>query len=99
MSTDQNSPDVPQSRDIDTPVGGIMTKEVGAITGPVTLIVDQRPDGTTQVRVAYQGAQEDYVVQGSPLDGTVDLDEVVTRLEASVQKVSDPDENPPAASL
>lgn len=97
MTTDA---DVPQTADIDTPPGGIMTKEVGAITGPVTLIVDQRPDGTTQVRVAYQGAQEDYRVEGSPLPGAVSVEEVLSRLNLSVTaKAVGPDDNPPAASL
>lgn len=38
-----------------TPPGGVMTKEVGAITGPVEAWIEG-----TIVRIRYQGADEDY---------------------------------------
>lgn len=42
-----------------TPLGGIMTDDVGVITGPVVA----RIDGDL-VRIAYEGAAEEYTVTG-----------------------------------
>lgn len=81
---------------IDTPPGGIMTVEVGAITGPVTLHVTADGD-TTRVRVRYQGADEDYEVTGSPLEGVVDADKVAKRLSTPPATIEGG--NPPAVSL
>jgi hypothetical protein len=65
-------------------VGGIMTKEAGAVTGDLdveTTVVGKGID----VRVAYAGADEWYTALGSPLPpGTSDLrhlhQQVVSRL-------------------
>jgi hypothetical protein len=43
--------------------GGVMTDEVGVVTGELT--VETRPDGAAvQVRVRYRGADEWYTVTG-----------------------------------
>ncbi len=49
-------------------VGGVMTKDVGAITGD--LEVATRPTGSEglQVAVRYAGADEWYTVEGSPIE-------------------------------
>lgn len=83
----------------DAPPGGVMTVEVGAVTGSLTLTADYTTPGRTQVRVSYQGAQEDYVVQGSPVDGQVAADEILNRLTRPAATPTDPDANPPAVSL
>ena len=57
-----------------TPPGGVMTKEVGAITGPVEAWID---DGT--VRVRYVGALDIYTV-GNARDHNID--EVLALLQA-----------------
>lgn len=50
-----------------TPPGGIMTDDVGVITGPV----EARIDGDV-VRIRYEGAAEDYTVSGSVAGRTPD---------------------------
>ena len=45
--------------------GGVMTDEVGAVTGELTLSTELADDGTVQQRVQYRGADEWYVVTGS----------------------------------
>ena len=47
-------------------IGGVMTKEVGAVTGD--LDVTTRPGaGGIEVVVRYAGAEEWYTVEGSPI--------------------------------
>jgi len=47
--------------------GGVMTKEVGAVTGD--LEVATRPQtGAIEVAVRYGGADEWYTVEGSPIE-------------------------------
>ncbi|MBG0825975.1 hypothetical protein HS048_35480 [Planomonospora sp. ID91781] len=46
--------------------GGVMTDEVGVITGELTLATDLT-GGQLRVRVQYTGAAEWYEVTGSPL--------------------------------
>jgi hypothetical protein len=45
--------------------GGVMTDEVGAVTGELTLRTELTADGAVQQRVQYVGADEWYVVTGS----------------------------------
>jgi hypothetical protein len=51
--------------------GGVMTDEVGAVTGDLTLRTELADDGTVRQRVQYVGADEWYEVTGSrtTLDG------------------------------
>jgi hypothetical protein len=48
------------------PRGGVMTDEVGTITGDLTLRTELAADGTVQVLVQYLGAAEWYRVTGAP---------------------------------
>lgn len=47
--------------------GGVMTDEVGAITGELELLTRLTPDGDIQAMVRYAGAQDLYTVSGSPV--------------------------------
>ncbi|MBT0567276.1 hypothetical protein [Williamsia sp. CHRR-6] len=66
--------------------GGVMTDEVGVITGSVELASRRDADGVGRVRVRYEGAAEWYTVSdvARPLASDGDLaafhDAVVTRL-------------------
>jgi hypothetical protein len=46
--------------------GGVMTDEVGAVTGDLTLSTELDEDGTVRVLVQYLGADEWYRVTDSP---------------------------------
>lgn len=48
--------------------GGIMTKEVGAVTGDLEIATRLTGTGTIEVTVRYAGASEWYVVEGSPIE-------------------------------
>lgn len=60
-------PPAETSRVLTPPPGGIMTKDVGAITGPVEIALDG-----DEVRVRYEGAAEWYTIVGSAGDRSVD---------------------------
>lgn len=45
--------------------GGVMTDEVGVITGELTLRSETAPDGSFVVKVQYKDAEEWYVVTGA----------------------------------
>jgi hypothetical protein len=45
--------------------GGVMTDEVGAVTGELTLRTALAADGTVTQQVQYRGADEWYAVTGS----------------------------------
>ncbi|MER7758693.1 hypothetical protein [Streptomyces sp. NPDC097619] len=47
--------------------GGVMTDEVGAITGELALATERLGDGTAAVSVQYAGAWEWYTLTGSPV--------------------------------
>ena len=48
--------------------GGVMTDEVGAITGELELLTRPTPDGSAvEAIVRYAGAQDLYTVSGSPV--------------------------------
>ncbi|WP_052848678.1 hypothetical protein [Streptomyces avicenniae] len=67
------------------PRGGVMTKEVGVITGELELHTGADEQGTLTMRIRYAGADEWYTVDGGPFtlydprDHEV-LHEVVVRL-------------------
>ncbi len=46
--------------------GGVMTDEVGTVTGDLTLRTELDDDGTVRVLVQYLGADEWYQVTDSP---------------------------------
>jgi hypothetical protein len=49
--------------------GGVMTDEVGAITGELELLT-RSPDSGVEARVRYAGARDLYTVSGSPVPST-----------------------------
>lgn len=53
------------TKSIVAPAGGVMTDEVGAITGDLTLEPQHSADGTVTLRVQYEGADEWYKVTGA----------------------------------
>ncbi|WP_034591709.1 hypothetical protein [Hamadaea tsunoensis] len=53
------------SKDITAPTGGVMTDEVGTITGDLTLRPDVSAAGDVSLQVQYQGAAEWYRVTGA----------------------------------
>jgi hypothetical protein len=47
--------------------GGVMTDEVGALTGELELLTRVTPGGGIEAMVRYSGARDLYTVSGSPL--------------------------------
>lgn len=66
-----NGPDPAQTQqfvdDVEAGRGGAMTDEVGVVTGELTVSTTLRPDGRADVAVQYTGAEEWYVLTGSPV--------------------------------
>ncbi|WP_149184044.1 hypothetical protein [Streptomyces sp. TRM49041] len=46
--------------------GGVMTDEVGVVTGELDVVTASEPDGRAAVLVRYADADEWYTVTGSP---------------------------------
>jgi hypothetical protein len=69
-----------RTTDITAGPGGVMTDEVGVVTGDLTLRTELSRDGDVTVRVQYKGADEWYTVQGAKahLKDKADLDAVHT---------------------
>lgn len=53
--------------DVMAPRGGVMTDEVGTVTGELTLEPKVEGDGTVRLRVQYKGAEEWYTVTGAQI--------------------------------
>jgi hypothetical protein len=70
--------------------GGVMTDEVGVITGELTLVTEVDDSGAVVQRVQYKDADEWYVVTGSPktLPAGTDIDAVHTAAVASFRQVA-----------
>jgi hypothetical protein len=47
--------------------GGVMTEEVGAITGELELLTRVTPGGDIEAMVRYAGSKDLYTVSGSPV--------------------------------
>ncbi|HLV57640.1 MAG TPA: hypothetical protein VKY81_02005 [Natronosporangium sp.] len=67
-----------RTTDITAGPGGVMTDEVGVVTGELTLRTERFPDGEVVVRVQYRDAAEWYTVTGgrTRLVDPADLDAV-----------------------
>ena len=67
--------------------GGVMTDEVGAVTGELTLRTELGEDGTVRVLVQYLGADEWYRVTDSPtsLPGDTTLEALHANLVAALE--------------
>lgn len=70
-----------------TSTQGIMTIEVGAITGDVEIETQDGPAGVT-VTVSYQGARDTYTVEGSPAPAGTGHDEIVQALTEDSAKAT-----------
>ncbi|MEU0161388.1 hypothetical protein ABZ154_21755 [Streptomyces sp. NPDC006261] len=66
-----NGPDPAQPQqfvdDVKAGPGGAMTDEVGVVTGELTVSTTLRPDGRADIALQYTGAEEWYVLTGSPV--------------------------------
>jgi hypothetical protein len=61
-------PDLPLISTFVSTKGGVMTEEVGAITGELELLTRPTPEGSAvEATVRYAGAQDLYTVSGSPV--------------------------------
>jgi hypothetical protein len=74
-----------RSTDVTAGPGGVMTDEVGVVTGDLTVRTEAAEDGSVRALVAYQGALDWYMVTDGPTTlGADDLDtvhaQVVTRV-------------------
>jgi hypothetical protein len=84
-STEQPAPTELQSSFTST-TGGVLTDEVGAITGELELLT--RPaEGDIEAMVRYAGARDLYTVSGSPVPVTYTH---VKAHEAILQKLTTP---------
>lgn len=57
----------PQTSTITSPPGGVMTDEVGAVTGDLTVTTQPMEGERVGVTVAYVGAEDTYHVTGQPV--------------------------------
>lgn len=72
-----------QESQIVAPPGGIMTNDVGVVTGDVVVRTTPVAEGTaagTAVTVSYVGSTDVYTVSGSPLTQPIDHGAVVDHL-------------------
>lgn len=65
---------------VDTPTGGVMTEEVGAITGLVVITTSPSDHGGLDVTIAYKGARDTYSVVGSPTHAGIRHNQVIDHL-------------------
>lgn len=72
------------TKDIVAPPGGVMTDEVGTVTGDLTLAPEVAPDGTITLKVQYKDADEWYQVT----DATVKVSDPANQQEVE-QAVND----------
>lgn len=65
---DKSEPDLTLSSTFVSTKGGVITDEVGAITGELELLTRPTTDGSAvEAMVRYAGAQDLYTVSGSPV--------------------------------
>ncbi len=69
------------TKDIIAPAGGVMTDEVGAVTGELTLATEIVGDREVILKVQYKGADEWYRVT----DATIKVDDPAKLAEAEQQ--------------
>lgn len=85
-------------RPLQAPLGGVMTRQVGAVSGPLIVRFRGEDDGLVCVEVAYEGTDEFYTVSGSPLPARAHLaDEILAHLASDAG--IDADDNPLSTSL
>ena len=65
MSGDSGSGGRSRTTDVTAPPGGVMTDEVGVITGRLTVRSEVNEHGEVALRVQYAGADEWYTIRGA----------------------------------
>ena len=76
-----------RSTDLTAGPGGVMTDEVGVVTGDLTVRTEAGEDGSVRSMVAYQGALDWYTITDGPTSlGPDDLDTVHTRVVERVTR-------------
>jgi hypothetical protein len=76
-----------RSADVTAGPGGVMTDEVGVITGDLTVRTEVADDGSVRTLVAYQGALDWYTISGAPTAlGGKDLDAIHAQLVERVTR-------------
>lgn len=96
-STEQNPPAALASPFTST-AGGVMTTDVGAITGELELLTRPTTDESgIEAMVRYAGARDLYTVAGSPLRTTQtheDIHEIILKQLTTPGRVQDENELP-----
>lgn len=72
------------TKDIVAPPGGVMTDEVGVVTGDLTLATEVCGDKTVILKVQYKGADEWYKVT----DAEIHVEDPAKLAEAEEQLIS-----------
>ena len=76
-----------RSTDVTAGPGGVMTDEVGVVTGDLTVRTEAADDGSVRSMVAYQGALDWYAITDGPTSlGPDDLDTVHNRVVERVTR-------------
>ena len=76
-----------RTTDVTAGPGGVMTDEVGVVTGDLTVRTEAADDGNVRPMVAYQGALDWYTITDGPTTlGTEDLDTVHNRVVERVTR-------------
>ena len=76
-----------RTTDVTAGPGGVMTDEVGVITGDLTVRTEADDEGTVRALVAYQGALDWYTISGAPTAlGDEDLDAIHAQLVERVTR-------------
>ena len=76
-----------RTTDVTAGPGGVMTDEVGVVTGDLTVRTEADDDGSVRSMVAYQGALDWYMITDGPTTlGTEDLDTVHNRVVERVTR-------------
>ncbi len=98
MRTDINegSAGAPETSTITAPRGGVMTNDVGVVSGDLTIETALGDDGT-QVIAVYVGSTDRYTVSGSPVASQLSHEEVVAHL--TKDRGIGPDGNPQFTDL
>lgn len=68
-----------QTSTLTVEAGGVMTNEVGVVTGELEVTTEPTPGGTGVI-VSYVGSPDRYTVTGSPIAGQPSHEDVVNEL-------------------
>lgn len=85
-----------ETSNVEAPKGGVMTNDVGVISGELT-IETRSGEGGTDVIATYVGSTDRYIVSGSPVGSKPSHQEVVAHL--TKDRGTGPDGNPQFTDL